>query len=239
MTAVQLADGVWRIPTAPLDLVNSLPARGRRRLADPGRRRHQAAPRRRVLAALDQLGQAAPRTSATCCSATPTTTTPAAPRPSKTATGSRVLDPRARGGLPARGPDAARPTPPPAAGRLIARRAGRRLRGGRRRRDLRDGAVLPARPAASRSSTPRATRPGTARSCTRRAGCSSPATRCSTCAACATRSATPCTDVRLSRDVRGPARRARLRRRGVHARRARLDRRAARRCGRSSPGGPA
>ena len=56
MTAVQLADGVWRIPLAPLDLLNAFLLQGddgSLTLLDAGTKR---APRR-VLAALDQLGR--------------------------------------------------------------------------------------------------------------------------------------------------------------------------------------
>ena len=56
MTAVQLADGVWRIPLAPLDLLNAFLLAGddgSLTLLDAGTRR---APRR-VLAALAQLGR--------------------------------------------------------------------------------------------------------------------------------------------------------------------------------------
>ena len=57
MAAVQLADGVWRVPTAPADLVNSFllaDADGSLTLVDAGlRRAHRA-----VLAALATLGKA-------------------------------------------------------------------------------------------------------------------------------------------------------------------------------------
>jgi glyoxylase-like metal-dependent hydrolase (beta-lactamase superfamily II) len=56
VTAVQLADGVWRIPLAPLDLVNAFLLQGddgSLTLLDAGTKR---APRR-VLAALAQLGR--------------------------------------------------------------------------------------------------------------------------------------------------------------------------------------
>jgi glyoxylase-like metal-dependent hydrolase (beta-lactamase superfamily II) len=57
VTAVQLADGVWRLPTAPADLVNSFLLAdddGSLTLVDAGLRRAD----RRVLAALEQLGRA-------------------------------------------------------------------------------------------------------------------------------------------------------------------------------------
>ncbi|CAN5233386.1 MBL fold metallo-hydrolase [soil metagenome] len=57
MTAVQVADGVWRIPTAPADLINSYliaGADGSLVLVDAGTKRAPAA----LLAALDQLGRA-------------------------------------------------------------------------------------------------------------------------------------------------------------------------------------
>lgn len=56
MGAVQLADGVWRVPTAPADLVNSFLLAdddGSLTLVDAGLRNAPA----RVLAALDQLGR--------------------------------------------------------------------------------------------------------------------------------------------------------------------------------------
>jgi glyoxylase-like metal-dependent hydrolase (beta-lactamase superfamily II) len=56
VTAVQLADGVWRIPLAPLDLLNAFLLEGdddSLTLVDAGTK---GAPRR-VLAALDQLGR--------------------------------------------------------------------------------------------------------------------------------------------------------------------------------------
>lgn len=57
MAAVQIADGVWRLPTAPLDLVNSFLLEGddgTLTLVDTGLK---SAPRR-LLAALDGLGRA-------------------------------------------------------------------------------------------------------------------------------------------------------------------------------------
>jgi len=57
MTAVQVADGVWRIPTAPADLINSYliaGADGSLVLVDAGAKRAPAA----LLAALDELGRA-------------------------------------------------------------------------------------------------------------------------------------------------------------------------------------
>jgi glyoxylase-like metal-dependent hydrolase (beta-lactamase superfamily II) len=56
MAAVELAPGVWRIPTAPFDLINSYllaDADGSLILVDAGLRRAH----RKVLAALDQLGK--------------------------------------------------------------------------------------------------------------------------------------------------------------------------------------
>ena len=56
MTAVQLADGVWRIPLAPLDLLNAFLLEGddgSLTLLDAGTR----GAARRVLAALEQLGR--------------------------------------------------------------------------------------------------------------------------------------------------------------------------------------
>jgi hypothetical protein len=79
MTAVQVADGVWRLPTAPADLVNSYllaGADGSLVLLDAGTRRAPAG-------CWPPLpGWAARRrTSRTCCSATPTPTTPAGRTP--------------------------------------------------------------------------------------------------------------------------------------------------------------
>jgi glyoxylase-like metal-dependent hydrolase (beta-lactamase superfamily II) len=57
MTAVQLADGVWRVPTAPADLVNSYllaDADGSLTLVDAGLKNAH----KKVLAALAQLGKA-------------------------------------------------------------------------------------------------------------------------------------------------------------------------------------
>lgn len=57
MTAVQLADGVWRVPTTPGDLVNSFLLAdddGSLTLVDAGLKRAE----RRVLTALHQLGKA-------------------------------------------------------------------------------------------------------------------------------------------------------------------------------------
>lgn len=57
MTAVQLADGVWRVPTAPYDLVNSYLLAdddGSLTLVDAGLKGAE----KKVLAALEQLGRA-------------------------------------------------------------------------------------------------------------------------------------------------------------------------------------
>ncbi len=188
MTAVQVADGVWRIPTTPADFINSYllqGADGTLTLVDAGtalRARRRSSPR------CPRSGFAPGDVTHLLLSHAHNDHTGGA-RAVVDATGAQVQT-HEREAVYVREGRMPQVDTSTRGGRLMARLPGRATGFAKvgvdgtfeRRRRAAAGRRHPGRPHA------RATRPATAPSCTRPAGCSSPPTRSSTCAGCATRS---------------------------------------------------
>jgi glyoxylase-like metal-dependent hydrolase (beta-lactamase superfamily II) len=197
MTAVQVADGVWRLPTAPADLVNSYllaGADGSLVLLDAGTRRAPG----RLLAALAGLGRAPEDVTHLLLShahadhtgGAPQAGTPRRRRCGRTS-GRRCTS--ARAACRARTLDPRR--------RLMARLPGREGASRRSRSTRPSRTATSCRwPAASRVVHTPGHTPGTARSCTRPAGCCITGDAIFNVRGLRYSFTNSCTDVRLSRE---------------------------------------